>query len=210
MKFRAPESTILRVDRPYRSGQLTEIANEIIHQRDVVTVIQYLNYPPFIQFSLSRARFAGWVSRNHLRGALLSQPPCKRLCFLVLSPGHILTELRSASGLTFQDLVDLMSTVDDWTNPFNTNPRNALDDFGHVALLDVAPARAGWVIKARRFNERAKRRTEKKRQKAERREKAAERREKEAERQELKAERKMRKAEQNMAEAERKQSSQQS
>ncbi|PPJ57355.1 hypothetical protein CBER1_01441 [Cercospora berteroae] len=209
MECLAPESTILQLDHPYRSGQLAEIANEIIHQR-YVAVTRYLSYPPFIQFSLSRARFAGWVSRNHLQGALLSQPPCKRLCFLVLSPIHVFAELRSAGGLTFQDLVDLMSTVDDWTNPFVTNPRNALDDYCHVALLDVAPAKAGWVIRARGFNERAKRRTEKKRQKAERREKAAERREKEAERQELKGERKRRKAEQKKPEVERKQSSQQS
>ncbi|GIZ37579.1 hypothetical protein CKM354_000102200 [Cercospora kikuchii] len=198
MKCLAPESTILQLDHPHRSDQLAEIANEII-QRGVVTVIQYLNYPPFIQFSLSRARFAEWVSRNHLQGALLSQPPCKRLCFLILSPNQIFTELRSASGLTFQDLVDLMSTVGDWTEPSKTNSRDAIHDFGHVALLDVAPAKAGWVIRARRFNERAKRRTEKKRQKAERREKAAERREKEAERQELKTERKKREAEQKKA-----------
>ncbi|PIA97746.1 hypothetical protein CB0940_06221 [Cercospora beticola] len=71
-----------------------------------------------------------WVSENNLHKALICQPPCKRLRCWTLSPSPPNEVFHSATGVTFQDLVDL-------ANSRNAETHTSSRPCVHFSLLDV-------------------------------------------------------------------------
>ncbi|CAK1360121.1 hypothetical protein CB0940_06222 [Cercospora beticola] len=116
-------------------------------------------------FTLAPRSFARWMSKNRLQGALLSQPPCKRLRYTVRCSHDIEVEaeLESTTGLTFQDLLDFARAQARPNEHCRANHGLQPEDIASVEMLDITPADTAWVDKARTRSEKARRQEERKR-----------------------------------------------